>query len=172
MPSFGRYCQGVIRYRVACQTSADTSIILCKENLKGLRLWRCSATETLLSHFTQVRYKLPAQSAESKNLLAILISCYALAVSAEAWYSVLYPITPCTPRQYLQTQGRGLACYFYILSRLSSVCLGLAFYSISYHVLAVSADAWQAILISYHALAVSAEAWHAFLSYHVLAVSA
>ena len=63
MPSLGRYCQGVIRYRVACQASADTSIILCKE--KGLRLWRCFATETLLSHFMQVRSKLPAQSAAS-----------------------------------------------------------------------------------------------------------
>ena len=61
MPSLDRYCQGVIRYRVACQASADTSIILCKE--KGLRLWRCSAaasaTENLLSHFMQVRSKLP-----------------------------------------------------------------------------------------------------------------
>ena len=36
---------------------------MCKE--KGLRLWRCSATETLLSHFMQVRSKLPAQSAAS-----------------------------------------------------------------------------------------------------------
>ena len=32
MPSLGRYCQGMIRYRAACQAS----IILCKE--KGLRL--------------------------------------------------------------------------------------------------------------------------------------
>ena len=63
MPSLGRYCQGVTRYRVACQASADTSIILSKE--KGLRLWRCCATETLLSHFMQVRSKLPAQSAAS-----------------------------------------------------------------------------------------------------------
>ena len=51
MPSLGRYCQGVTRYRIACQASADTSIISCKE--KGLTLWRCSATETLLSHFVQ-----------------------------------------------------------------------------------------------------------------------
>ena len=35
---------------------------------------------------------------------------------------------------------------FYILSRLGSICLGLAFYSISCHALAVSAEAWHAIL--------------------------
>ena len=34
----------------------------------------------------------------------------------------------------------------YILSLLGSICLGLAFYSISYHALAVSAEAWHAIL--------------------------
>ena len=48
---------------------------------------------------------------------------------------------------------------FYILSRLGSIRRGLACYSISYHALAVSAEAWHA----YHALAVSAEAWHAIL---------
>ena len=66
MPSLGRYCQGVIRYSIACPASEDTSIILCKE--QGLRLWiwsHCSATETLLSHFMQVRSKLPTQSAAS-----------------------------------------------------------------------------------------------------------
>ena len=56
--------QGVIRYRIACQASAlKHSIILCKE--QGLRLWRCSATETPLSQFMQVRSKLPAKSAAS-----------------------------------------------------------------------------------------------------------
>ena len=54
---------------------------------------------------------------------------------------------------------------FYILSlsRLGSIRRGLACYSISCHALAVSAEAWHAILISYHALAVSAEAWHPVL---------
>ena len=41
---------------------------------------------------------------------------------------------------------RGLAFYSNILSRLGSICRGLAFYSISYHALAVSAEAWHAIL--------------------------
>ena len=67
---------------------------------------------------------------------------------------------------------------FYILSlsRLGSILRGLACYSISYHTLAVSAEAWH----PYHALAVSAEAWHAILylitawqyPYHTLAASA
>ena len=94
-------------------------------------------------------------------------------VSAEAWHATLYLITPW---QYLPRLGmllqllyilsrlgsicRGLAC-FSILSRLGSICRGLACYSIPYHALAVSAEAWHFILISYHALAASAEAWHA-----------
>ena len=60
--------------------------------------------------------------------------------------------------KYLQRLGMLL----YILSRLGSICRGLACYcsySISYHALAASAEAWHAFL-SYHALAVSAEAWH------------
>ena len=35
---------------------------------------------------------------------------------------------------------------FYILSRLGSIRLGLACHSISYHALAVSSEAWHAIL--------------------------
>ena len=35
---------------------------------------------------------------------------------------------------------------YYILSRLGSICPGLACYSISYHALAVSAQAWHATL--------------------------
>ena len=35
---------------------------------------------------------------------------------------------------------------FYILSRLGSICRGLACYSISYQDLAVAAEAWHAIL--------------------------
>ena len=62
MPSLGRYCQGVIRYR-ACQALVDTLIILCTE--KGLRLWRCCASEALLLHFMQVRSKLPEVQAIS-----------------------------------------------------------------------------------------------------------
>ena len=61
-----------------------------------------------------------------------------------------------TPWKYLPRLG----ILFYILLRLGSVCLGLAFYFTSYHALAVTAEAWQAMLISYHALAVSADAWH------------
>ena len=80
-------------------------------------------------------------------------------VSAYAWHAILYLITV-TPWQYLPRLGM----LFYILSSLGSICLGLA-----------SAEAWlqpwHAIVyqglvcysISYHALAVSAEAWHAIL---------
>ena len=59
---------------------------------------------------------------------------------------------------------------FYILSRLGSICRGLACYSISYHALVVSAKAisYRALAvfakaISYHAFVVSAEAWHVIL---------
>ena len=80
-------------------------------------------------------------------------------VSAEAWHAILYLITPW---QYPPRLGM----LFYILSRLCSIltglaclsCLdcirrGLACYSISYHALAVSAQACYSI--SYHALAAS-----------------
>ena len=75
-------------------------------------------------------------------------------VSAEAWHAILYLFTV-TPWQYPQRLG----ILFYILLRLGSIsrclaCLsllgsihrGLACYSISYHALAVSAEAWHAIL--------------------------
>ena len=54
-------------------------------------------------------------------------------VSAEAWYAILYLVTPW---QYLLSLGM----LFYILSRLGSTGRGLpvACYSISYHALAVS----------------------------------
>ena len=55
---------------------------------------------------------------------------------------------------------------FYILSYLGSIHQGLACCSISYYALAVSAEAWHAILylISHLAkLAVSTKAWHAIL---------
>ena len=68
MPSLGGH--------FACQASADTLIILCKE--QGLRLWRCSATESIScrwgpSALTRCRiscrwgpsYEGPAQSAVS-----------------------------------------------------------------------------------------------------------
>ena len=65
-------------------------------------------------------------------------------VSAKAWPSILYVITPW---QYPSRLG--------MLS------------SISPHALAVSVEAWHAYYsISYHALAVSAEAWYAVL-YHI-----
>ena len=55
----------------------------------------------------------------------------------------------------------GVPVLFYILSRLGSIRQGLACYSISFHALAVSAEAWHAIILwSLAALAVSAEAWH------------
>ena len=60
MSSLDGYCQGVVRYRIVCQASTDTAMIQCEEC--GLRLWRCSATDTLMLHFTQVGSKLPAQS--------------------------------------------------------------------------------------------------------------
>ena len=52
-----------------------------------------------------------------------------MAVSAEAW-------------QYLPRPGM----LFYVLSRLGSICQGLACYYISCHALAVSAEAWHAFL--------------------------
>ena len=80
------------------------------------------------------------------------ISYHALAVSAEAWHSTLYLITPwqhlprlgmlfylITPWQHLPRLG----ILLYILSRLGSICRGLACYSISCHALAVSAEAWH-----------------------------
>ena len=60
-------------------------------------------------------------------------SYHALAVSAEAWHSILHLIKPW---QYLQRLG--------ILSRFGSICRVLAFYS--YHTFAVSAEAWHSIL--------------------------
>ena len=103
-----------------------------------------------------------AVSAEAWH--AFLISYRAFAVSAEAWHFILYLITPwqylprlcMLSRKFLYYHAlavsaeawhailsrlgsicRGLAC-FSILSRLGSICLGLTFYSISYHALVVS----------------------------------
>ena len=97
--------------------------------------------------FCSTSYHALAVSAKAWH--AVLKACHAWAVSAEAWHSTLYLITPW---QYLPRLGmllyilsrlgsicRGLAFYSNILSRLGSICLGLAFYSISYHALAVSA---------------------------------
>ena len=77
-------------------------------------------------------------------------------VSAKAWHAILYLVTV-TPWQYPPRLGKlfyilsrlGSICrglLFYILSRLGSIRRGLASYSISYHALAASAEAWQAIL--------------------------
>ena len=72
-------------------------------------------------------------------------------VSAEAWHATLYLITPW---QYLPRLGMlfyilsrlGSISRGYILSRLGSIRRGLAFYSISYHALEVSATPrWHAI---------------------------
>ena len=75
-------------------------------------------------------------------------------VSAKAWHAILYLVTV-TPWQYPPRLGmtfyilsrlgsirRGLVS----LSRLGSIRRGLASYSISYHALAASAEAWHAIL--------------------------
>ena len=80
-----------------------------------------------------------------------IIYSHALAVSAEALHATLYLVTPW---QYLPRLG----ILFYILSCLGSICRGLACYSISYHALAVSAEAWHAFL-SCHALAVGLAFW-------------
>ena len=81
-----------------------------------------------------------ASSAIHLGLVCYSISCHALAVSAEAWHSVLYLVTPW---QYLPR----LRILFYNM-----------FESISYHALAVFVEAWHAFL-SCHSLAVSAKAW-------------
>ena len=87
-----------------------------------------------------------------RGLACYSISYHALAVSAEAWQAILYLITPWQhpPRlgmlfyilSRLGSIRRGLAC----LSRLGSIRQGLASYSISYHALAASAEAWHDIL--------------------------
>ena len=56
-----------------------------------------------------------------------------IAVSAEAWHAILCLITP------WKYQKQRLGILIYILSRLGSILLCLAFYSISHHALAVSA---------------------------------
>ena len=73
------------------------------------------------------------------------LGCYsiyyhALAVSAKAlqpWHAISYHALQYPPR---------LGLLFHILSRLGSISLGLAFYSMLSHALAVSAEAWHAIL--------------------------
>ena len=77
------------------------------------------------------------------------ISCHALAVSAEAWHAILYLVTSW---QYLPR----LDMLFYILLQVtpwqylrSSACCSM----------------------SCHALAVSAEAWHAIIVFHILSQS-
>ena len=94
-----------------------------------------------------------ALTVSAKTWHATLISYYALAVSAEAWHSILYLVTPWQYLPRLSTLAvsaannlQRLGILFYILSRLSSICRGLACYSISYYALAVSAKAWHSIL--------------------------
>ena len=67
----------------------------------------------ILSHLGSIR----------RGLACYNISYHALAVSAEAWYAILYLITPW---QYLQRLG----VLFYILSPLGRFRRGLACYSI------------------------------------------
>ena len=75
-------------------------------------------------------------------MLFYILSCLGSAtVSAEAWRAILYLFT-------LDSISRGLAGYsvlFYIISCLDRICRGLACSSISYHALAVFAEAWHAI---------------------------
>ena len=104
-----------------------------------------------------------------RGLTRYSISYHALPVSSEAWHAILYLNNLITPCQYPPRLGM----LFYILSRLDSIRRGLACYSTSYHALTVSAEvisyqtyhalAVPAEVISYHDLAVSAEAWHAIL---------
>ena len=79
------------------------------------------------------------------------ISYHASAVSAKAGQAILIF---CAPWQDLPRLG----ILFNIFLLLGSIRRRLAFYTISYHALAVSA-----VDISYYALAVSSEAWHAIL---------
>ena len=70
-------------------------------------------------------------------------------------HTILYLITPW---QYQQKLGM----LSYIISRLGSISRGVACYSLTYHTLAVSTKAWNAILYL-HTLAVYTEVWHTFL---------
>ena len=72
-----------------------------------------------------------------------LLHWYAiLYLNSNAWHAILYLITPC---QYPPRLG----ILFYILSRLGSICQGLACYSIPYYSLTIFAKAWHAIMILY-----------------------
>ena len=82
-------------------------------------------------------YSLLCLDSISCGLACYSISYHALAVSTEAWHAILYLTTPWQYQQRLGMPGM----LFYILSRLGSICLGWACYSISYHALAVSAEA-------------------------------
>ena len=121
------------------------------------RLGSISILFYILSRIGSIRRGLACLSRRGsirRGLACYHISHHPLAVSSEAWHAILYLIMPwqyhprlCMLFYILSRLGsisRGLL--FYILSRLGSIRRGLACYSISYHALAVSAEAWHAIL--------------------------
>ena len=116
-----------IDYAADCAGSLDLSCMKCDK--------RVSVTEHL--------HKLDPYSLHSM-----------IEVSSKAWHAIPYLVTV-MPWQHPQRLGmlfyilsclgstsRGLAC----LLCLGSICHGLACYSISYHSLAVSTEAWHAVL--------------------------
>ena len=121
------------------------------------RLGSISILFYILSRIGSIRRGLACLSRRGsirRGLACYHISHHPLAVSSEAWHAILYLIMPwqyhprlCMLFYILSRLGsisRGLL--FYILSRLGSIRRGLACYSISYHALAISAEAWHAIL--------------------------
>ena len=99
---------------------------------------KCDKSVSVAEHQTQHLHNLSPFSLHSM-----------MQVSAEAWHAILYLVTK-TPWQYTQRLG---VLFYDILSRLGSILRysvtirrGLACYSISCHALAVSTEAWHAIL--------------------------
>ena len=70
---FIKFCKSFIDLIKLFSTRTCSSV-----RLKSLRLWRWCATETLLSHFMQVRSKLPVQSAASSicEICSALAPCW------------------------------------------------------------------------------------------------
>ena len=70
---FIKFCKSFIDLIKLFSTRTCSSV-----RVKSLRLWRWCATETLLSHFMQVRSKLPVQSAASSicEICSALAPCW------------------------------------------------------------------------------------------------
>ena len=76
-----------------------------------------------LAVFGMLFYILSRLGSICRGLACYSISCHVLAVSAEAWHAILYLIT-----SYALAVSAELSMLFYVLSRLGSICWGLACY--------------------------------------------